>query len=79
MTLSDSENDRKIYQVFVQQNAHCNLDSLPLRFGFYFDSDQVIEVNATSNELEANRPDRFIIEGSIKRQIRTKKFSESLF
>jgi len=55
-----------IYQAFVQQNAHCNLDSLPLRFGFYFDSDQVIEINATSDELEANRPDRFIIEGSIK-------------
>ena len=54
------------YAVFVQRNAHCNLDSLPLRFGFYFDSDRVIEITATSDELEANRPDRFIIEGIIK-------------
>ena len=46
----------QIYQAFVQYDAHCNLDSLPLRFGFYFDSDQVIEINATSDELEANRP-----------------------
>ena len=43
-----------LYKVFVQQNAHCNLDSLPLRFGFYFDSDQVIELATTSEDLPAN-------------------------
>ena len=62
-----------LYQAFIQHNAHCNLDSLPLRFGFYFDSDQVIEIHATSDELEANRPDRFIIEGSIKHPDTDKK------
>lgn len=55
-----------LYQAFVQYDAHCNLDSLPLRFGFHFDSDQVIAINATSDELEANGPNCFIIEGSIK-------------
>lgn len=52
-------------KIFVQADAHCNLDSLPLRFGFFYPSDQIIEIEPIAAELSANRPDRFMVEAWI--------------
>ncbi len=30
--------------VYLKQNEHANLDSLPLRFGFYFPENKVLEL-----------------------------------
>ena len=34
----------KILNVYLKQNEHANLDSLPLRFGFYFSDNRVLEL-----------------------------------
>jgi len=53
-------------KAFVQANAHCNMDSLPLRFGFYYPKDTIIDIAANSNDLPSNKPDRFMVEGSLE-------------
>jgi len=51
--------------VFVEKNGHCNLDSLPLRFGFYFDRNQLIQLEIIDQQEDAQRPDRFLVEAWI--------------
>ena len=34
----------KILNVYLKQDEHANLDSLPLRFGFYFSDNRVLEL-----------------------------------
>jgi len=63
--LSNTEESMNKIKIFIQANAHCNLDSLPLRFGFLYPNDRIIEIEPISNELSANRPDRFMIEAWI--------------
>jgi len=53
-------------RVPLAKNEHCNLDSLPLRFGFKFDKDTVIEIpNARAINI-GNQSDRIKYDGSIK-------------
>lgn len=48
--------------VYVQKSGHCNLDSLPLRFGFNFDRNELIQLEVIGKESDAKRPDRFRVE-----------------
>jgi len=52
-----------IVKAYVEANTHCNLDSFPLRFGFFFEKDQIIEVERSSEDRRANKPGRFSFEG----------------
>jgi len=52
-------------EVYVDANAHCNLDSLPLRFGFNFDRSQIITLEVVGPKMDAKRPDRFLVEAWI--------------
>ena len=52
-------------EVYVDANAHCNLDSLPLRFGFNFDRSQIITLEVIGPKMDAKRPDRFLVEAWI--------------
>ena len=52
-------------RAFVNASHHCNQDSLPLRFGFFYEKDQIIEIEQIGYRRAANHPDRFKIEGWI--------------
>jgi len=54
-----------LVKAYVQANAHCNLDSLPLRFGFYFQKDEYIELEAIGDIQPGKVPGRFMVEAWI--------------
>lgn len=55
----------KKYQVTVKKFAHANMDSLPLRYGIHFNTDQVLTLSVI-NELgrDPQHHDRFHVEAS---------------
>lgn len=54
-----------VIKAFVNSSHHCNQDSLPLRFGFFFDKNQLIEIEQIGEKQSAKHPERFKIEGWI--------------
>ena len=43
----------KIIKVYVKQDEHANLDSLPLRFGYYYRENKVLEIyNCREQSIE---------------------------
>ncbi|MCL1143218.1 hypothetical protein [Shewanella gaetbuli] len=53
-------------KVLVKHQEHCNLDSFPLRFGFSFDRDQMIEISQeTEAEPSEKYPNRWRFKGSM--------------
>ena len=57
----------KNYYVTVKKFAHANMDSLPLRFGIHFKTDQILELNVV-NEMgrDPQRSERFHVEAKFK-------------
>lgn len=57
----------KIYNVRVSTQSHANLDSLPLRFGIHFQTDQVFVLNVDKDMgPDPQHRDRFHVEGKFK-------------
>lgn len=55
----------KNYQVTVKKFAHANMDSLPLRFGIHFKTDQVLTLNVINDMgRDPQHHDRFHVEAS---------------
>lgn len=57
----------KIYNVRVLTQSHANLDSLPLRFGIHFQTDQMLVLNVIKDMgSDPQFRDRFHVEGKFK-------------
>jgi hypothetical protein len=53
--------------VTVKRTAHANMDSLPLRFGIHFKTDQILTLNVFNNMgRDPQRHDRFHVEANFK-------------
>lgn len=57
--------DTPTIKVKVEARRHCNLDSLPLRFGFFEQADFVLEITPHSDLMKSNKPDRHLLNGEI--------------
>ena len=53
--------------VTVKRTAHANMDSLPLRFGIHFKTDQILTLNVFNDMgRDPQRHDRFHVEATFK-------------
>ena len=72
---SSKQEQAQVLQVKVEAAKHCNLDSLPLRFGFYENADFILDVTPHSELMKSNRDDRHLLDGEIVNPHSGKRYS----
>lgn len=54
-----------IVSCIVEKDRHCNMDSLPLRFGFQFQTDTQVELKVLNHQKSKKKTDRWEIDGQL--------------